>query len=102
MGEEAALDGLLGIAMQGSASGSAKEVAALIQAKIDPGRLSMDQKINFLWSSCALGLTDGAAFRTVHEELQGLQFERITNDLSYSQAEKVRDYLTYLRRLSAV
>ena len=84
MGEEAALDGLLGIAMQGSASGSAKEVAALIQEKIDPERLSMDQKINFLWSSCALGLTDGAAFRTAHEDLQGLQFERITNDLSYA------------------
>lgn len=66
-----------------------------------PELLSFDQKIDFLWSSCALDLIDSPAFRAVHEDLQSMQFERITNDLTYDQAQKVRDYLTYLTRVSA-
>ena len=61
-------------------------------------QLSFDQRLDVLWSSCALGKEE--SIREIYEDLQTMNFQRMDNDLTYQQYCKLRDSLIYLGKVS--
>ena len=63
---------------------------------------SFDQKLDILWSACALGLEESPIVKDFYEDLNLMNFNRTDNDLTYQQFDKVRDFMIYLNRVSSL
>jgi len=92
--------------MQGEQSDESLKLAESLLEFISETRpdlseeLTFDNKIDLLWSCCALGFTkQSMVVRQFFQELASLNFQRTDNDLSYRQFLKVKDILIYLARV---
>jgi len=63
--------------------------------------LTFDQKLNVLWSDCAIGNENKSLLvRQIFHDICEMNFERTDNDLTYAQYEKVKDVFIYITRVS--
>lgn len=87
---EAMVDGLYGIALQHNHGQPARKVAGLLLDKLGDKAgakhresLSFQQKLEVMWSACALGLEDKKIVKALYQDLNNQNFERTDHDLSY-------------------
>lgn len=76
---EAAVDGLYGIALQNRAVGSKDVVSRLLdflgsKSAQAQNRLSFQQKLEVVWSACALGFENKPIVRELYSEIQQMEF----------------------------
>ena len=107
---QALIDGLRGIALQYEQTEQSSEVAKLCLQRLERDlgpipeqSLTFDQRLDILWSSCAVGLEkDSNLVKDLYQGLQLMNFQRTANDLTYQQFQKVRDFQLYLTEVSPI
>ena len=62
--------------------------------------MNFDQKLDVLWAASALSQESHPMYKELHDDIQVLKFERLHNDLTFNQSQKMRDYLTYITKVS--
>jgi hypothetical protein len=80
-----ALAGLKGLAEGPTLDDKAKELARRLESNIDIESMTFSEKIDALWSLCALQLYDSKALAQGLTYLNSLKFERLDNELKYSE-----------------
>lgn len=97
---QALIDGLRGVALQYQQTAESAWVAKFCLEKLEKDlgplpeqSLTFDQRLDILWSACALGLEkESTLIKDLYQGLQLMHFQRTSNDLTFQQFQKVRDF----------
>ena len=69
----------------------AKELARRLESKIDIESMTFSEKLDAIWSLCALQIYDSKSLALGLTYLNSLKFERLDNELKYSEYQKLQD-----------
>ena len=87
----AIVSGLVGLAESPVSDDKIRQLSRKLSTKLDPSNLTFTEQIDSIWSLCALQLYDTKALESLIKNLNGLNFERLDNELRYEEYMKMLD-----------
>jgi hypothetical protein len=88
----------MGLAMNPYSNYNTSDLGRILVKSIkNVDNLSFNEELNLLWSLCALGLYDNPVSRQLVKSLNKLPFERLDNELTFTQLELIIDISNSLK-----
>ena len=87
----------MGLANSATEDANSKELASKLAEKLRVPHLTFTEQIDALWALCANQQYGAPAIQTILNNINNYPFERLENEIRYSELVKLRDINTALR-----
>jgi hypothetical protein len=85
------------LALSGNLSKASEELAKTLASKLNTEELTFSKQLDSLWSLCLLQIHDTPTTKSLLKTLNGLNFERLDQELKYEEFLKVFDIYNSLK-----